>query len=97
MCAKRPARPSGNNRRGVGLRPLLPEPSPFSRQLRGEYFSFMSALNQIDTKSNHGDAEFALNLFQPHDAPLALDGRLSEVYGEVDRVVRLLPQLPPVQ
>ena len=25
-------------------------------------------------------------LIQPHDAPLALDGRLSEVYGESERV-----------
>ena len=49
---------------------------------------FLSCPHSIKSirRQIHGDAEFVLNLFQPHDAPLALDGRLSEVYGEIDRV-----------
>jgi hypothetical protein len=41
----------------------------------------------------HGDAEFALNLFQSHDALLALNRRLSEVYGELDRVAHAVALL----
>jgi hypothetical protein len=48
-------------------------------------FSYPHSIKSI-RRQIHGDAEFVLNLFQPHDAPLALDGRLSEVYGEIDRV-----------
>ena len=62
--------------------------TPRPPRLRGEISEVFHCPLSIKSirRQIHGDAEFALNLFQPHDAPLALNRRLSEVYGESERV-----------